>query len=163
MPEIKVEKYLGLMKSRAASFHKTTGIEFEELLSTAYCAFPVARNTYDPARGAFSTHLWNCCESELLNYCAANRRWIREGEDPIPDWAGQTKQHVDFKDALVSLSSEAQEVCRMIFTSPQEFLILNKPKLSRGKLKDALRDANWSWPKIWACFREIKSALSQMG
>lgn len=65
-----------------------------------------------------------------------------------------------FKEAMDNLSDEAKTVCQVIFQSPHEFMT-GAPKLSRGKVKNKLRQLGWSWSMIWNSFREIKATLNE--
>ena len=68
-----------------------------------------------------------------------------------------------FVEQLASLSEEAQKAVKLILDSPSE-IISNAsslaPKMLRSALIKKLRKDNWSWPKIWRVFGEIKLLLS---
>lgn len=176
--EIKFEDYKNMLCKLAWSFNRTTGLPFEDLLSSAYLAFSHSLKTYDPDKGRFSTYLYHTTRTRLVDHCNAAYYWKdneKYHQPQAPDLLeAQLKlnpEHLNFqdpesatifKDSLENLSAETQEICKMIFESPQEFLVLNAPKLSRGRVKDALREMGWTWAQIWKSFREIKTALSQM-
>lgn len=77
-----------------------------------------------------------------------------------PGNAPTQEQALYFKEIMSELSEEAKEVCKMIFEAPHQFLA-HAPKLSRGVIKDQLRQRGWKWASIWRSFREIKQALNE--
>ncbi len=173
--EIRFEDYKNMLRKLAWSFNRTTGLPFEDLLSSAYLAFCHSLKTYNPDKGKFSTYLYHTARTRLVDHCNVSHYWKEDmsGYQPqAPDLLeAQLKLNPNyqdpesaaiFKDSIENLSSEAQEICKMIFESPQEFLVVNKPKLSRGRVKEVLREMGWSWSQIWSGFREIKTALSQI-
>lgn len=68
-----------------------------------------------------------------------------------------------FVEQLSTLSKEAQKAVKLIFDSPGE-IISNAsslaPKMLRSALIKKMRKDNWSWPKIWRVFGEIRMLLS---
>lgn len=169
MSEIKAEDYIGLMKKQAASFHKTTGLPFEDLLSNAHLAFVYAKATYDPNKSKFSTYLHNTCKTILIDYCKGQHpHYLHETnnqEEIDVNIGGQNHQTPEtqllFKEAVNNLGFEARTICQMIFESPHEFLSMNRPKFSRGHLRTKLRTKGWTWEMIWDGFREIKEFLNE--
>ena len=175
--------------SMAWSFHKTTGIPFEDLLSSAFMAFAHGVKTYDSSKGSFSTYYFRVCQTRLIDNCADVKYWRdrksrqphaaskEEITDPLEnpmevsleDTKGERvlvdtqnpERIVGFREAIRGMSKEARMVCRIIFEAPQEFLV-HAPKLSRGKVKEELRKQGWSWSQIWNSFREIKATLTQI-
>lgn len=176
--EIRAEDYIGMMKRLAYSFHCTTGLPYEDLLSSAYLAFARCKKSYDPDKAAFSTYLYHVAKTEMVDFCHSTHHTEPE-EAKMKQQAGpylyetamvlshQTNNQDPeylcmFKDNLKNMSKEAQQVCKMIFESPTEFLVQTKPKLSRGMVYRKLREKGWSWSKIWNSFNEIKSTLNEM-
>jgi DNA-directed RNA polymerase specialized sigma24 family protein len=177
--EPRAEDYIGMMKRLAYSFHSTTGLPFDELLSSAFLAFAHCRQTYDPNKAAFSTYLYHAAKTRMIDFCHSayhinleDPNMKRQPSSPYLYEAAMALSHQTnhqdpeylcmFKDSLKNMSEEAQQVCEMIFESPAEFLAQSKPKLSRGVVYRKLREKGWSWSKIWNSFREIKSTLNEM-
>lgn len=58
-----------LIYNRAWSFHRTTGIELEELIAEATLAYLIAKQNYDKNKGAsFITYAYKCINSALIEY-----------------------------------------------------------------------------------------------
>ena len=155
---------LNLIRKIAWSFHKTTGIEYDELFSEACLAYVREKQNHDPVKSEFSTFIWNICRNHLITYC---QEQYREKHARIPEdfepgsKTTSTEETVFFLDTIENLSQEAQTICQMIFESPTEYLSLNRPKFARGYLKDKLRKMGWTWESIWDGFREIKNVLNE--
>jgi hypothetical protein len=164
--ELKIEDYMGLVHSMARSFHLTTGLPYEELLSSAYLAFMEAKESYDPEEAVFSTHLWIVCRRVMCDFCQSSQRWSWRNVGAEDVWLESIEDGItpesllEFKENLDFLSDEAKFICKMILEDPQQF-ITHRPKLSRGIIKDKLRDLGWAWSKIWTSMGEIKATLSQ--
>ncbi len=151
---------INLLRKLAWSFHRTTGVEWDELFSEACLSFILSLRSYKPKKGKLSTHVQTCITNHLIDF---TRRYhdITPASNILDD---ETFRHSEgetdtsFLDTLHSLSEEAQYVCNVILSNPEEFLEESK-RLARKHVVDRLRKEGWSWPKIWRSFREIKSAL----
>ena len=162
--EIKAEDYMGMMQKIAWSFTKTTGLEYDDLLSSAFFAFTECQKWYDPNESRFSTYLHHACQALIIDHCNDALQWKEAfvtSEIPIRNEIDPERQLL-FKETIENLPSEARMICMMIFEAPHEFLMQNTPKLSRGRIKEKLRELGWSWGKIWSGFRDIKNVLSQI-
>lgn len=149
---------INMARKMAWSFHKSTGIDYEELFSEAclaYCQAEADPN-YNPYKAAITTFAWQRMRDHLRTYIKKEYHDVHLG----PDNQNDPYEEIEFKDEVNNLSDEAKTICKMIFQSPHEYLDLSSVH-ARGKIKDQLREAGWSWCKIWNSFREIKSTLSQ--
>ncbi len=151
---------INLVRKVAWSFHKTTGVEWEELFSEACLAFVLSLRSYNPKKGKLSTHIQTCVTNQLINFTKQYHNIIPSSDllDEDTFYCQENVTITPFFETLSSLSEEAQYVCNMILSSPEEFLEESK-KLARRHIIDKLRKKGWSWPKIWRCFREIKATL----
>lgn len=177
MADPQLEDYISLAQKLAWSFHKTTGLEFEEILSTAYLAFTYAKMSFDPTKGSFSTYLYYTIMSNVIDHCKQKHDPTHDGKprdnannksnlweagfllSELIDYRDPEKMYL-FKEALNNMSNEAKSICSMVLDSPTDF-IDNRPKLARGKVYRKLREVGWSWPKIWKGFKEIKLTLNE--
>lgn len=151
-----MQKDLNLIRKIAWSYVHTTGLEFEELFSVAALGYTKALNSFNPNKSCFSTWAWTNMSHELNDFLSKEPK-----DDLINKESINPEQEYSFKESIQSLSQEAQQVCKMVFESPAEY-ISHAPKLSRGKIKDELRSEGWSWSQIWRSFKEIKSTLNEM-
>jgi len=159
---------MNLIRRIAWSYSYTTSLDIDDLFSIAAIGYTKALNTYDAERSCFSTWAWINMKQELNNHLAGIRpdphtvAACVKGVTPHDCEEIGPEETVSFKEMVSSMGKEAREVCEIIFESPHEFLIQGKPKLSQGRLRDALRERGWSWPKIRNGMREVKQTLMQM-
>jgi RNA polymerase sigma factor (sigma-70 family) len=150
-----------LIFSRAHSFHRTTGVDYDDLVSEGYLIFCMAYRKFDPARGGkFSTFLYHCLNSKLYNYVRDLRRKRMETVTIQPDMASYS--YGNFPILLASLSREARYVAEVFLYSPVEVLRLTGTETVNGikvKLRKHLREQGWTWVKIHKTFKGIKEEL----
>ena len=152
-------------------FSRTTGIPFEDLVSEATVAWLSAAERFDPAKGAPSTYAYHVIHNHLASLAQVSLRETTIDDEEkmestfssIPSRRPSPHHELEFRQLVLSMSKEAQEVCSILFHAPEELSKLAKndmPKSIRGALKGSLRSRGWSWPKIWKTFEEIKTALA---
>jgi len=164
-----VKKDIKLILKIAWGFHKSTGIDIRELFNEAYLGYIKSLETHDPEKGKLSTWAVTIMKNHLITYLSATQRYKKcfpslgegqlegiEGNEPPPD------KSLIFKEALQKMSLDSQSICKLIFTSPIDFLEVGPPKLVRGELYRLLRKQGWSWPRIWSSFNEIKQILNEL-
>jgi len=164
-----IKKDIKLILKIAWSFHKTTGIDVNELLNEACLGYMESLKTHDPAKGKRSTWAVAIMKNRLVTYLSTTQRYNKrfpsleadqlegiKGNQPPAD------ESLIFKEALQKMTPDSQNICKLIFTSPIDFLEVGPPKLIRGELYRLLRKQGWSWPKIWFCFNEIKQILNEI-
>ena len=157
------EKYQKLLYKWAWKWHYSTGEDVEELFQEMVVVFFSCQADYDPAVGPFTVFLYYVVRNHLVAYYLPHQDIRLNGvfSLPFPDMCVESvdvEDRVLFLNTLEQLSVEAQQICRMIFETPELFLT-HAPKLSRGKVKDELRKRGWSWRQIWDGFRELKSFI----
>lgn len=174
--EIRAEDYLDAMRKIAWSFHRTTGLPFEDLLSATYECFVRATKSYNPEKSQFTTYLHIACRNNLINYCHSAYQMTEHNRAPNTPFLWEAShllsEQVDYRDpekicimreTLRTLPEEAKMIAKMVLESPSDFLACgDRPKLARGAVKDKLREMGWSWSKIWQGFKDLKYVLSQI-
>ena len=150
-----------LVVRRSLSWHTTTGVPFEELLAESRLALMSACATWDGGlRGnGLAPYASKVINNRLADFCrryhrisvtVGERDW---SEVESPDYERWPK----FLDDLRDLSDEAQVVVDMVLSSPAEFVRIRGAK---KKLKRKLRKEGWTFPKIWATFKELNQAFA---
>ena len=74
-------KDINLIRKIAWSFHKSTGLDWDDLFQEAALAYLEALQSYDKRKGKLSTHAWHCIVSRLKNYWKKEREW----QEPLLD------------------------------------------------------------------------------
>ena len=149
---------MNLIRRIAWSYSYTTGLDINDLFSVAAIGYTKALNTFNSEKSCFSTWAWINMRQELNNHLAGMRsdpHAPRDYEEVGPE------EVTSFKEMLNSMGKEAREVCEIVFETPHEFIIQGRPKLSQGRLRDALRERGWSWPRIRKGMREVKQNLTE--
>lgn len=161
--EILYNDYHKMICDRAWSFHSSTGIEFDELISVSNYLFMKAFNSWDKSKSSFSTYLFICLNNGLIMFIKKNSNLV-ELEDAHLIESPYREHYPDIalmaKDALNELSEEARFVVNILLSTPAEILSIigtEPPKMIRGKIRDHLKEQGWASPAIWRVFKEIKS------
>jgi RNA polymerase sigma factor (sigma-70 family) len=144
--------------------------EFDELMSIGKIKFFECIQEYDPEVSELSTFVWVCCRNQMiieLNKLRRERNMLSIEEEGFtePTSFDPEERHQFLAELFSTLSQESQEVVSMVLKSPEEIFSLSesmKPKMLRGALVQVLREKDWSWPKIWSSFREIKSVIGNI-
>lgn len=158
--------HLNLVNYVAWSYHRTTGLELEELIGEAMLAYAetLRSKKYDPERSGWSTWIYTNVKNHLNTYCQHMKKsshiTFLEHLDTYASNQADPEITTVFKNMIEKKTSEdVQKICRMIFEKPTEFT--DTPKFVRGKLYRRLRALGWSWSRIWNSLREIKNILNE--
>lgn len=143
----------------AWSFHKTTGVSVEELISEATLALLEAQITYDPDKAMESTYYYHCIKNALCAFVQQESRLVLPGFS-IPDGVTFQPEMDSIKDIVAQWKPDCRLVVELILKTPKRYCEL-KPKMARGRIVRLLRRQGWSWPRIWATFKEVKLALNE--
>ena len=85
-------KDINLIRKIAWSFHKSTGLDWDDLFQEAALAYLEALQSYDKRKGKLSTHAWHCIVSRLKNYWKKEREW----QEPLVDIEQALPQETNF-------------------------------------------------------------------
>jgi DNA-directed RNA polymerase specialized sigma24 family protein len=162
-----VMDYDNLINKLAWVAAKRSGIEFEEAQAQARAiAVDVARK-HDPQKSGASTWLWHCVHNNLLSWAVKECRGSRHEslEDLLCEPSTQlTPLHsLSLRDDIATLSSEAQEVCRIVLDRPAEAALSGDATKYQAKLtlKRHLIRRGWARRTIEQAFSEISELLRQ--
>ena len=142
-----------LLKKLANTYSKTTGLEFDDLFQEAYVAYSEAMKTYDPEKGALSTHIWHQVSGHLKNYARAEMKFI----DPVisiedREVINTPVYHVSF---LECMSLEAQQILSLMFKREKKFNLSDKETASKN-IKRMMVRRGWGEKKINVCLKEFE-------
>jgi len=157
---------LNLIRKIAWSYTRSTGMEFEELLSEACLAYLEAEPKYNPQRGQKSTFMYHTITNRLNNITQKEQR-RNSKESSTDDWENFNLQMLSPEDKLTAkerwreilgkLSPEAKLICELV---KELNLPTEKPKHCKTVIKTALKKAGWSGYKIQKTFHELKEVFS---
>ncbi len=162
------EDYKKLIMQRAWSFHRTTGIDVEDLIAEGNLCFAKAQIKYRPkSKTLFSTYLYACLTKGLIEYTKQQKKHTQNTvyleEKELQDKylaCNKSLYENNFFHLLSSLSKEACYIAEIVFDCPQELLTLHKTKkLNIKKLYRHLRNLGWNWKTITGVFAELKNSV----
>ena len=148
-------QYEKLLYSRAWSWHRTTNIPVEELISEAKVAFFDALEAFNDKMSSLSSWLFKIINNKLANFCRRYHEISPLAEEPqleelIP--VMEIDDSLDrWTDIHSNLSTEAIEVVGMVGAAYGEGVVLMKSELSQ-----LLRKKGWKWHMIHSVYKELK-------
>lgn len=149
-------EHINLLRKLAWSFHKSTGLEWDDLFQESYLAYRYALDHYDPNKGVpISTFIWTHISNQLRTYYQKERK-ITE-----PLIGLEKLYHKEYMPSnfLEALSSDAEKIADLILISPKKFVQL-KPKEARKKVKTIMLNRGWERERISYSLNELKVACS---
>jgi RNA polymerase sigma factor (sigma-70 family) len=166
--DIHYEQYQKMICAKAWSFHRSTGVAINDLISEGNMIYMKLLERYNPKRASFSTVLWTSLNNGLRTF-VSNRNKIPETieltfiEDRDSDTYSVLKDLM-FKESLSRLNGASAVMVKTILNSPVETLKLKgteNPKAIRGKLVSYMRNQGETWAAIWTGMSEIKQLLKE--
>jgi len=170
------ENYVDIIRNRAWSFTRHTGLEYEDLIGEANLRFCIAARTYNPTLGSFTTHLYHVITNGLIKYTKQMNEWNEKTtrlpqEDPNEtdsirwEFITQPPNPLWFHDFLSQISKESQAVLYVLFNKPQAVLGLigsESPRAIRAAISCWLQKQGVSFRKRNDIIREIKNAVETL-
>lgn len=150
----KVEKMLWLMVHK---YHRRFGGDLEELISQAKESFMEAIHSWDPDRGAFTTHVYTRVYYGLRSYARAlyKQGGFAKDKPTVDPITVVAKTSFDWHSFAKELSDEAREVAQVAL----DLSALGQPAKPEA-IASLLTEAGWAAAEILKCFRELREALT---
>lgn len=161
-----------LIQKIAWSFHKSTGIRYDELFSEAALAYYEALNClaknssskwkssdYDDKQGKMSNYLWNCMSNWLVNFCREELHHTSKSKT-VNERDATFEMEIFPENFLNEMSDDCKLIAEMAFQIYDQSDD-KKTKRMRAEIRYALRKNGWSHPRIWDGFRELKLYLAK--
>lgn len=151
-------------------------LELNEMVAEANLAFCDARETWDPSKGCFSTHLWWKIRGRFSQINSKRAEWeksiqiinldisdLEETENP-PKGLEDTSNPMAtcaLKHAIDGLSDEAKEVLIIVLKSADELCDFtgNRIMVNVTNIKKYFYSLGWTWNKIGLTIGEVRSML----
>jgi hypothetical protein len=160
MTEDHYKKYRKLIYKAAWKRTKVTGQDFHDLVGEGNLAYCEALETWDPEKGAFSTHLTWKLKERFKRAISFNKY---EELDTFPEIIGPGDPFTAcaFKRGLETLGSDAKEIINTIFTSSGELcdMTINSIRVTKKNIFRYYRTKKWGRNKITHAMNEIKIML----
>ena len=156
---------VNLIRKIVWSFHKSTGLEWDDLFQEACLAYLTALKTYDEDRGKITTHLWWCITNHLTTYLTQQEEMkCKKYNDEFGFLEDEPKpQHAQIASPFwESLSEEAQIIADIILQIPKTYVCLTTEEVEQRIIETLRHNKRWSWPmeKIEFGLRDLKRACA---
>jgi RNA polymerase sigma factor (sigma-70 family) len=154
---------INLIRKVAWSFHKSTGLEWDDLFQEAAIAYYEALESYDPSRGKISTYMWWCMISRLKNYRKEQDEYKcrkYDGEINYLEDVTLTKHPAQIASEFwESLSEEATQIANLIFASSKKFVSLPYEQVEE-RIIHVMTRQGWSIERAQKGIQDLKLACS---
>jgi len=150
------EEHLLLIRKIVWSFHRTTGLDFDELFSEACYHYCRACDQWNKEKHpTMTSYVFPIINSGLMDFIQEEQEW-RAGKGELTSEGASTPVYEYWSD----LSGDILEIVKAIQDKDDEIAEL-PPKMTRGVIRDHLRDQGWTWPRIWEAIRNTKKTLNE--
>lgn len=158
-----MEVQMNLIYERAWSFHRTTGIDFDELVGEAMLAYAEAHNDFIEEYGVKeTTYAYSVITNRLVSFCSSMQK-IRF--DHIEDIGKNFGFEPNFDVRINGLPmdkfpKEVKELMEIVFEYSDQ--LTESSSRNKGFLRRVLRQRGWPFSKIDVSFMMLKNILNQV-
>jgi len=142
---------LNLIRKIAWSFHRSTGIDWDDLFQEAVLAYLEAERTHKPDRGKMTTHAWTCITNRLKNYIKEQEDYKsrKHGEElcSIEDTILTRHPAQMASDFWEALSDDAKDIANIVLATPKKFLWIPAEQVHR-RIHNILSCRGWCKNRI---------------
>lgn len=147
---------INFIRKIAWSFHRSTGLDWDDLFQEAALAYYKALDTYDPSRGKITTYMWWVIISHLKNYLQEQSKW--NGNILSVDEVDIDKP-VEHTPMFEKLTNDAQQIANVVLQSPRTFAHM-QPVKAHQRIAQKMIQRGWRWGRVWRAMRDLKLAMS---
>lgn len=153
---------INLIRKIAWSYHKTTGIDWDELFSEALYHYMIMLHNYEikenATKGKLSTYLWAAISNNLKTFIKQYRD-IHSPLDSIED-TNVAEWYTDNSDPFwQELTEEAQGIANLILKYSEHFVCLTSDQIEQ-RVVNILSRRGWSLEKIHAGLYNLKAVCN---
>jgi len=156
-----MNKHVNLIRKIAWSFHRSTGLEWDDLFQEAAVAYYESLESYDESRGKITTHAWNCISNRLKNYLKEQEEYkARKSEEELfsIEDVEMTRHPAEMaSDFWESLTEDAKVVANMIIFTPRKYLYSTSQEVE-NRITRIMQRKRWSKQKIELAILSLKAA-----
>ena len=152
-------KNINTVRKLAWQFHKSSGLDFQELMSEGTLAYYEALKAYDKNykwKSNKNTLIYVHVFNKLILFIRYEKRYVYDGF--IID---RSSHPTPFFEIEEQFDKDGKEIIQLILSNKHAFAGI-PGKYARGKLIEMLRQQGWSWSKIWDSIRNIKFILNEI-
>lgn len=158
---------INLIRAIAWSFHRTTGINYQELFSEASVGYYEAIQAFSPDKQCkLTSFAQNIMKRRLINFCK------NEIKHTITDFPEQYEPHytpsISFEEKMEEWPPDCQYLIKEIMKNPVWFIgktpnfkrkLKKPPKTPKGRVKKYLRDKGWEESRIKNTMQKVTTLI----
>lgn len=137
---------VNLLRKIVWSFAKHSKEPYDDLFQEGYIGYMWALETYNPDKGAFSTHAWRCISQKIKDYLKMINTKNKLLE-VVEDFSLLEPATPD-NDFLDSLPKESLEIVDMIMKGPKPFIIRTQQDAQDRLIYILVKNQGWSKNKV---------------
>lgn len=162
-------EHLNLLRKIAWSFHKSTGLDWDDLFQEAYVAYEYAMNQYKPeSKVPISSFIWTHVSNQLKTYYQKELKYIYPlvnayrtdvtAHTNLQAWVVPHPEYEDhnFKE---SLDQDSIEIAELLIGKYWKFLPL-PPRDVNSKIIEIMRKRGWSLDRIFSGINNLRMYLT---
>jgi RNA polymerase sigma factor (sigma-70 family) len=138
-------KDINLIRKIVWSFKRHSNESFEDLFQEGYIGYIHAIETYDPGRGAFSTHAWHCISSKLKDYA---KHEVKKNGHLTPSDLSQFDIAIPQSDFFDQLPIESMDMVKIILRAPKPFIIRPKDEAKARLINIMINNEGWDLKRV---------------
>jgi DNA-directed RNA polymerase specialized sigma24 family protein len=157
-------QHQNLINKLSWSYHRSTGVEFEEIKNQARFLFFKAYKKYDSTKKIkFITYLYTVLKNDLHKFCIKYARTVCVDQEILEQEPTNLDPSIltGFKiDVLEGLSDDAKEIIDLVLKDHKTVDFRQSHTQIRLSIKSFLKEEyKWSTKTILSAFKELKHAL----
>lgn len=137
----KIVRNMGLIKKIAWSFHLSTGLELDDLISQACLAYLEGIDEWNPKRARHTTFMWYVLHSSLKNYIKKQLEYRSFFTHENIELMIETIPYFE------ELSPDALTIAEIIIKRPRTFASISKENVIK-RIHSTLKRRGWNTNKI---------------
>ena len=155
---------LGQARAIAWSFHKTTGLPYDELQGEAILNLCLAVKNYDPSKNANPNTYSRCfITNHTISYIQKEAKIKNTSTEQVLSTIHKSStdpaRTIEFRDSVNKLSNEAKIAAHIILNGPTEIMEIAADSSHckvRVRLKEYLKEIGMTQKVILSVFNELK-------
>jgi len=161
---------INLLRKIAWSFHKSTGLNWDDLFQEAYIAYQHAIQHYNKSKKIkLSAFIWIHVSNQLKSYYQRELDFVHPLKKAyskalyaninLSSWIPLEEKYCDQHFELEELSKDAQKIAQIVIATPRKFLHLSQIEVRR-RLENILCKQGWSKERVLKGIQDLKRVCS---
>lgn len=147
----------GLLRKLSWAFHRSTGVDVDDLFQEASIAYLKSLETYDPKKGKLTTHAWWCISNHLKTFVKEER----EHTFAICEFDEELEKEYVYSpfNCFENLTEDAQQVAEVVLRSPTLYVTRTQEDVV-SRLKNVMEQHGWPRSKTMNAINFLKLVYS---